>query len=236
MCGRFVLKTPVEQLRRDFGFVELPNVRARYNAAPTDEMPIVRQRRDPAGERSLALLRWGLVGPWEKDLSGGARRINARAETLLDKPAFRKPFERRRCLVPADGFYEWVKDGKARIPYLIARRDGATLAFAGVWDRWWPDQADRARYVDTFTIVTTSANQLLRPLHDRMPVILDPANYAAWLDPDADPAELQQALLKPAPDGLLAYVEVDIRVNSVRNDDETLILPAPGRIPVTAQV
>jgi putative SOS response-associated peptidase YedK len=225
MCGRFVLKTPPETLKRHFGFVELPNLRPRYNVAPTDEMPVVRQRREPAGERSLQMLRWGLVAPWEKDLSGGARCINARSETLLEKPTFAKPFQRRRCLVPADGFYEWRKEGKLRIPYLIAPRDGAVFAFAGLWDRWWPDAAERERHVDTFTIVTTAANDKLRELHDRMPVILAPEGYAAWLDPEADPEELRRRLLKPAPDDLLAVVEVDPRVNSVKNDDAALLHP-----------
>jgi putative SOS response-associated peptidase YedK len=223
MCGRFVLKTPPDTLKRHFGFVELPNLRPRYNIAPTDEVPVIRQRREPAGERSLQLLRWGLVAPWEKDLSGGARCINARSETLLEKPTFKKPFQRRRCLVPADGFYEWRKEGKLRVPHLIQRADGGLFAFAGLWDRWWPAKDDRERYVDTFTIVTTAANARLQPLHDRMPVILDPADYASWLDPDADPEELRRRLLKPAPDDLLAISEVDPRVNSVKNDDADLI-------------
>jgi putative SOS response-associated peptidase YedK len=223
MCGRFVLKTPPDTLKRHFGFVELPNLRPRYNIAPTDEVPVIRQRREPAGERSLQLLRWGLVAPWEKDLSGGPRCINARAETLLEKPTFKKPFQRRRCLVAADGFYEWRKEGKLRIPHFIQREDGDVFAFAGLWDRWWPAAGDRERYVDTFTIVTTAANARLQPLHDRMPVILDPADYARWLDPEAHPEELRRHLLRPAPNDLLAITEVDPRVNSVKNDDADLI-------------
>jgi putative SOS response-associated peptidase YedK len=222
MCGRFFLQTPPETLKRHFGFVELPNLRPRYNIAPTNEVPVVRQRRRPEGERTLQMLRWGLVAPWEKDLSSGARCINARSETLLDKPTFRKPFERRRCIVPADGFYEWPKDGKERVPHLVRRADGEILAFAGLWERWWPDQADRDRYVDTFAIVTTEAVGRLRAVHDRKPVILDPADYAAWLDPDADPAALRRLFL-PAPDDRLVVEEADPRVNSVRNDDESLI-------------
>jgi putative SOS response-associated peptidase YedK len=224
MCGRFVLKTPAGALKRQFGFVELPNIRPRWNVAPTDESPVVRRRRDPP-ERSVALLRWGLVPPSAKDLKGGARCINARAETVLEKGIFRKPFERRRCLVPADGFYEWRKDGKARIPFLISRRDGAPLALAGIWDRWWPDRDKRDEHVDTFSIITTAANRLVGTLHDRMPVVLEPADWEAWLDPDADPERLRRALLRPAREATLQLVEVDPRVNSVRNDDAGLIVP-----------
>jgi putative SOS response-associated peptidase YedK len=236
MCGRFLLKTSPDLLQRAFGFVELPNLKPRYNIAPTDETAVVRQRREPAGERSLSMLRWGLVPAWEKDLSKGARNINARSETLLEKPSFRKPFERRRCLVLADGFYEWRKEGKSRIPFLIQRRDEAPFAFAGLWDRWWPDRADRARFVDTFTIVTTEANALLRPLHERMPVMLAPESHADWLDPDADPAELQHQLLRPAPEDLLAYVEVEPLVNNVKNDAPGLLAPKGARTVSNAAV
>jgi putative SOS response-associated peptidase YedK len=229
MCGRFLLKTSPELLQRAFGFVELPNLRPRYNIAPTDETAIVRQRREPPGERSLSMLRWGLVPPWEKDLKNGARNINARAETLLEKPSFRKPFERRRCLVLADGFYEWRKEGKERIPFLITRRDEAPFAFAGLWDRWWPDPADRARYVDTFTVVTTEANTLLRPLHDRMPVVLAAADHATWLDREAEPETLRRTVLRPAPEDALAYVEVEKLVNNVKNDEPALLAPKGER-------
>jgi len=231
VCGRFVLKTPAGALKRHFGFVELPNLRPRWNVAPTDESAVVRRRRDPP-ERSVALLRWGLVPPSAKDLKGGARLINARAETLLEKGIFRKPFERRRCLVPADGFYEWRKEGKARIPFLIERRDATPLALAGIWDRWWPDKAKRDEHVDSFSIITTAANRLLAQLHDRMPVVLDPEDWEDWLDPDGDAAALRGRLLRPAPEAALQLVEVDPRVNSVRNDDAGLIVPRGA--PITA--
>jgi putative SOS response-associated peptidase YedK len=233
MCGRFLLTTPVEALREAFGFVEQPNLAPRYNIAPTQDVPVIRQRRQPAGERTLQLLRWGLVPSWAASLAGGAKMINARAETITVKPAFRDAFARRRCLVPADGFYEWRPGDVTKQPYLIAARDGAPLAFAGLWERWSLPEADeidaagkrsegKRPYVDSFTIVTTDANAYLTPLHHRMPVILGPAERTAWLDPAARPAELLR-LLRPAPDDLLHYVPVDRRVNNVRNDDAALL-------------
>jgi putative SOS response-associated peptidase YedK len=233
MCGRFVLTTPAEALRQAFGFIEQPNLAPRYNIAPTQDVPVIRQRKDPAGQRTLQMLRWGLVPSWAESLAGGAKMINARAETVMAKPAFHRAFARRRCLVPADGFYEWRPDDKAKQPYLITARDGAPLAFAGLWERWSPPaeesglpaedgEADRRPFVDTFTIVTTAANAALTPLHHRMPVILAPSDHGRWLDPAAEPPALL-ALLKPAPDGLLRHVAVDRRVNNVRNDDADLL-------------
>jgi len=234
MCGRFLLTTPAEALRQAFGFVEQPNLAPRYNIAPTQEVAVIRQRRKPAGERTLQMLRWGLVPSWATSLAGGAKMINARAETITAKPAFRDAFARRRCLVPADGFYEWRPGDETKQPYRIAARDGAPLAFAGLWERWTPPrEADgieagesesegKRPYVDSFTIVTTDANGHLTPLHHRMPVILGPADRAAWLDPASTPAALLP-LLRPAQEDLLHYAPVDRRVNNVRNDDATLI-------------
>ena len=226
MCGRYFLITPSGELQREFGFTERPNLVKRFNIAPTQEAPVLRQRREPAGERSLQNLRWGLVPPWAADLKIGAQMINARAETAFEKPAFRNAFRRRRCLVPADGFYEWRQEGKERQPYLIARRDSALLAFAGLWERWTPKAPapGAPAFVDSFTILTTTANALLQPLHERMPVILPREAYARWLDPDAEPEALR-ALLVPAPEDLLRYVPVDRRVNAAREDDAALIEP-----------
>ena len=233
MCGRFVLTTPAEALRRIFGFIEQPNLPPRYNIAPTQDVPVIRQRREPAGQRTLQMLRWGLVPSWAESLAGGAKMINARAETVMRKPAFRRAFERRRCLVPTDGFYEWRPGDPAKQPYLIATRDGAPLAFAGLWERWSPPgakngllpdggEAERRAYIDSFTIVTTTANAALAPLHPRMPVILAAKDYGPWLDPASEPTALLE-LLKPAPDDLLRYFAVDRRVNNVRNDDADLL-------------
>jgi len=236
MCGRFLLTTPAEALRQAFGFVEQPNLAPRYNIAPTQDVPVIRQRKNPPGERTLQMLRWGLVPSWAESLAGGAKMINARAETLTAKSAFRDAFARRRCLVPADGFYEWQPGDKAKQPYLIAARDGAVLAFAGLWERWTPrggsdginaggqQSGEAAPSVDSFTIVTTAANACLAPLHHRMPVIVAPADYARWLDPATDPSALQ-SLLRPAPDDLLHYRPVDRRVNNVRNDDAAVLRP-----------
>jgi putative SOS response-associated peptidase YedK len=226
MCGRYLLKAPADALRRAFGFVEQPNLMPRYNIAPTQDVAVIRERREPKGERTLQLLRWGLIPSWAEDMKGGAKLINARAEGISERPSFREAFQKRRCLVPADGFYEWRTEGKIKQPYLIQRRDRAPFAFAGLWERWVPKtQPPEPAYIDSFTIVTTEANALLRPLHARMPVILAPEDYARWFDRGASEAELK-ALLKPAPEDLLAYVPVSPRVNAAAPDDADLIEPA----------
>jgi putative SOS response-associated peptidase YedK len=138
MCGRFLLRTALDELARLFGFVERPNLAPRYNIAPTQDVPVIRQRREPTGQRSVAELRWGLVPPSAEHPKAGPPLINARAETLLEKPTFRGAFGRRRCLVPADGYYQWREDDLSKRPYLITRRDEVPFAFAGVWERWGP--------------------------------------------------------------------------------------------------
>ena len=221
MCGRFLLTTDLDLLERAFGFEapERPNLPPRWNVAPTDAIPIVRSKRDAPG-RELAIVRWGLIPFWAAEASvGGAKLINARAEGIATKPAFREAFHRRRCLVPADGFYEWQKLDDGRQPCLIRRRDRAPFAFAGLWERWnGPDGPVR-----TATIVTTTPNAVCAPVHNRMPVILVEDDYDAWLDP-ARPGGEQ--LLRPCPDEWLEAFPVSRRVNSVKNDDATLIEPA----------
>jgi putative SOS response-associated peptidase YedK len=174
----------------------------------------------------LQALRWGLVVPGAANLSGGAKMINARGETVAELPSFRTAFRRRRCLVPANGFYEWRPGDTTKQPHLIARPDGAPFAFAGLWERWTPPAGSAAAaerpYVDSFTIVTTAANQALAPLHHRQPVIVAPEDYAVWLDPDAEAAALL-ALLKPVPEDFLVYVPVDRRINNFRNDEAALL-------------
>jgi putative SOS response-associated peptidase YedK len=177
------------------------------------------------------MLRWGLVPSWADSLAGGAKMINARAETVREKPAFRDAFLRRRCLIPASGFYEWRPGDPEKQPFLIARSDRGPIAFAGLWERWTVPKPDDAgagvaptgerSYVDSFTIITTDANATLRPLHHRMPVILAPEDYATWLGPDSASDNLF-ALLRPAPEDLLDFVPADRRINSVRNDDADL--------------
>lgn len=235
MCGRFTQARSWSELVKLYRITEIPtpsNLPPRYNIAPTDPVPVVRaigsgaeagDGRDAAEEpeRELVLVRWGLIPAWAKDMSIGARMINARAESLADKPAFRDAFRRCRCLVVADGFYEWREEGNGRKqPYYIAVAGCAPFAFAGLWEAWAPPGGQR---LDSCTIVTTSANEAMAPLHDRMPVILDPAEFDLWLDP-AQPLEETQALLRPYP-GELHVHPVSTRVNSVRNDDAACIQP-----------
>jgi putative SOS response-associated peptidase YedK len=224
MCGRYLLTTVASELKRLFGFVELPNLAPRYNIAPTQEVPVVRQRRTPAGQRSLALLRWGLVLPWAENPKAGPPLINARAETLLEKLAFRGAFQRRRCLVPADGYYQWREGDASKQPYLIAAKDGAPFALAGIWERWGP-RDNPAAALDSFTIITTAANNFLSFFHHRMPVVLRPESFDLWLDPDA-PIEAVAALLAPAPNDLMRAIPLSHAVNSVRADGPEVIVPA----------
>jgi putative SOS response-associated peptidase YedK len=224
MCGRYVLKTALEELARIFGFVERPNLMARYNIAPTLEVPVIRQRREPAGQRSLAALRWGLVLPWADNPKAGPPLINARAETLLEKPAFKGAAQRRRCLVPADGYYQWKEGDASKQPYLIARADRAPFAFAGLWERWGP-RHEPAAALDSFTIITADANDFLSGFHHRMPVVLTPDQYATWLDPESR-LEAALGLLTPAPNDLLEAVPLERAVNSNRADGPDLLTPA----------
>ena len=220
MCGRYSLTSPAEAVRALFGYEARPNLRPRYNIAPTDEVLVVRLAKDERS-REPAMMRWGLVPWWAEDIRIGAKTINARAETVASKPAFRDAFRDRRCLVAADGFYEWRKEGKLRRPFRIVRRGRDPFAFAGLWDRFSPAEGGA---IDSFTIITTEANALLRPLHGRMPVMLDAADYDAWLSPDADPPSLH-ALLRPFADSELTFFEVGSQVNKVANDDSSLIEP-----------
>jgi putative SOS response-associated peptidase YedK len=214
MCGRFVLKTPVEELARLFGFTERPNFPARYNVAPTLDCPVVRPGP------SLALLRWGLVPFWARDVREGVKSINARAESVAETRNFARSFRERRCLVPADGFYEWQGEGKEKQPYFITAADGVPLAFAGVWDSWRPREGAP---VESFAIITTEANGLMAPIHDRMPVVLPTLAWGPWLDASTPVAELKK-LLQPAPEGMLVAHRVDRRVGNVRQDDPGLIV------------
>ncbi|MGQ0677913.1 MAG: SOS response-associated peptidase [Rhodospirillales bacterium] len=223
MCGRFLLTAPVEALRRLFGVADSPNLMARYNIAPTQPAAVVR-RKPGDGGRELVLLRWGLVPSWAKDPAIGANLINARADTLAAKPSFRAAYRKRRCLVPADGFYEWQapEAGKGpKRPYLIARRDGATFAFAALWEHWH----GAGQTIESFAIVTTDANAALKAIHHRMPAILEPRDYAEWLVPKNPRAG---DLLKPAPDDALAASPISTRVNSVANDAPAVIERLPG--------
>lgn len=227
MCGRFVSTTPPEAMRRLFGTVSpLPNIPARYNVAPT--LPVLAVRRNPAtGERSLDLLRWGLIPHWAKDSKAAAQMINARAESLSEKPAFRGALAQRRCLIPVDGFYEWRPGTAPKQPFLITLRAGGPFCFAGLWENWrQPD----GEWLRSCTIITTSATPALSFLHHRMPVILDPADHELWLGAGVEDAAQRKALLRPYDGGKLAINAVGSAVNQVRNDGPELIIPLVDRV------
>jgi putative SOS response-associated peptidase YedK len=215
MCGRYELHAQPAAVALAFGLSATPALRPRYNIAPTQQVPIVRRSAD--GVNEWVEVRWGLVPRWAKDPSIGARMINARAETAAEKPAFRNAFRRHRCLLPADGFYEWRAAPDGKHPMHIGMRDGKTFGLAGLYERWLSPEGD---VLDTCTILTTGANALLRDVHERMPVIIAPEQYARWLDPaNADVADL----CAPYPAEAMACYPVSPRVNAVRNDDAALI-------------
>lgn len=220
-----LLTTPVSELQRIFGVPDRPNLKPSWNVAPTHDIPIVRFEEDG---RRLRLARWGLVPFWAEDPSIGARMINARSESVADKPAFREALRKRRCLVPLDGFYEWTAAGARKQGHVIRRRDRAPFALAGLWEIWRGPKGGAPLEVplESVTVVTTTANPTLSALHERMPVVLDPAEWDAWLDP-ATPVDEARGLLRPAPDALLDVAPVGPRVNSVRNDDPSCLDPPP---------
>jgi putative SOS response-associated peptidase YedK len=221
MCGRYAQYTPAEAIADAFdATLEAPPVAPRYNAAPMQWLPVVRQRS--SGERVVNLLRWGLLPHWAKDDGMATRLINARAETLADRPAFRAAFRRRRCIIPADGFYEWAKTDRTKQPVYIFAADQALLAFAGIWERW--THANDGDPIDTFSIVTTEANAQIRRVHERMPVILSPTSVASWLDPSSAIEGLQD-ILTGDPDRRLSLHPVTRAVGNVRNEGAELIAP-----------
>lgn len=225
MCGRYTLSAPAEVIAELFELDEVPELERRYNIAPTQEAPVVRvDPRGPEPRRRLDLLRWGLVPWWADDPSIGNRMINGRAETAAEKPAFGDLFRRHRCLVLADGFYEWRKEEGGKQPYWIHRPDERPFAFAGLWSRWrgGPERPAGAEgeKLDTFTILTVDAAPEIRDLHDRMPAILDPADWSAWLDPALqDPAAVHALLARADDDHRLALRRVSRRVNKPDVDE-----------------
>lgn len=227
MCGRFSLDATAETLATLFDLEPPPALAPRYNIAPTQ--PVLALRVAPGTDRrGWAWLRWGLIPAWAKDPGIGARMINARSETVAEKPAFRAAFRRRRCLVPATGFYEWRSESGRKQPYLIHAPDHAPFAIAGLWERWQgPDGAE----LETCSLLTTEANEALRPLHDRMPVLLAPEAWEPWLDPALEAPDPLLPLLAPAPSGpsgRLVFHAVSDRVNRVQNDDPELVAPLPA--------
>lgn len=229
MCGRFVSTSPPDELAAYFGATAAPeaSLEPNYNVAPTQDVLAV---VEDGGERHLDAFFWGLVPSWAKDVKIGSRMINARAETLAEKSAFKKSFETRRCLVPASGFYEWKKLGGGskpkKQPMFIARADGEPLAFAGLWSVWRGPDKDQEP-LRSLTIVTTTPNRLMASVHDRMPVILPEEHWTTWLDRDNHDLDALGRLLVPATDDLLTLTPVSTLVNNVRNNGPELLEPAP---------
>jgi putative SOS response-associated peptidase YedK len=220
MCARYVITSPAAAVRALFGYEERPNFPPRYNVAPTQPIPIVRLLD---GKRSFALARWGFLPAWVKDPRTFSLLINARSESVQDKPSFRNAMRRRRCLIPADGFYEW-SDSTPRRPYFVRPKSGGPIAFAGLWETWTGPNGEE---VDTAAIVTTPANRLLAAIHDRMPVIVPSDAFNLWLDCASVDDTTAAALLTPAADALLECYAVSNAVNRASNDSPELIAPAP---------
>jgi len=229
MCGRFARRSTQEVLADWFGveLEDMPWFEPTFNAAPQSTQPVVRLDRD-SGSREFALLRWGLVPFWAKDPKFGYSTINARAEEAPTRPAFREALKKRRCLVPSDAFYEWQRlDAKNKKPYAIALKSGEPYAFAGLWESWKPQEGPP---LETFTILTTDPNELMQPIHTRMPVILESRDHERWLDP-GDTARPPVDLLRPYPAEKMRAWQVSQRVGNVRNNDPELLERAvPDRL------
>jgi putative SOS response-associated peptidase YedK len=221
MCGRVIQTSNPEAIRQLFDAIApAPNAPPRYNGAPSQELMVLR-RNPESGERTLQLLRWGLIPSWVKDAKGGRKPINARAETITSSPMFKAAYAKRRCLLPIDGFFEWkaIKGSKTKQPYALAMKDRSPFAVAGIWENWTrPDTGEALR---TFAVITCEANELVGQIHDRMPVIIAPTDYDRWLGQETDPRDL----MKPFPAELMTMWPVSTRVNSPRNDDATLLDP-----------
>lgn len=219
MCGRFGLSVSGPELAEllEIDIDDLPQIPARFNIAPTDPSPVMRINR--AGDKVVELQRWGLVPSWARNRKIGARMINARSETAADKPAFRRAFARRRCLVPSDGFYEWERGPLGKQPWHLGMTDRGVFAMAGLWEFWSDPVTDEP--LKTFTVLTTEANGVVGGIHDRMPVILDPPAFDLWLDPTS-PAALVAELMRPYPDDLMVRWPVSSRVNNSRHEGPDL--------------
>jgi putative SOS response-associated peptidase YedK len=241
MCGRYAVTSAPEAIRALFGYAEQPNFPPRYNIAPTQPIGIVRLVE---GKRQFALVRWGLLPSWVKDPRSFSLLVNARGESLADKPAFKAAMKYRRCLVPADGFYEWKATGTRKQPYYVHAKSGQPLAFAGLWETWTGPNGEE---METAAIVTTRANRALADIHDRMPVVVSPDAFNLWLDCTNVDAETAASLVAPAPENLLEAYEVSTAVNRTANDNPDLIGrytpgseneppgPAPRRSPKRAR-
>ena len=223
MCGRYTLTAEAELIQLAFNLDGVDGwLEPRYNIAPAQQVPVI-SNRDPG---KLSLMKWGLVPYWATDPKIGNRMINARSETAAEKPSFRSPFKRRRCLIPADGYYEWIKEGKQKKPMYIQHAEHEVFAFAGLWERWKQPDGD---WLDTCAVLTTEANERIKPIHQRMAVILEPADYALWLSPrELEQGEWLPLLSGPRPDQL-KFHEVSTQVNSPANDNPMLTMPVDAQ-------
>lgn len=217
MCGRYAVTSSPEAIRALFGYTEQPDFPPRYNVAPSQPIAIVRLAE---GKRSFALVRWGLLPSWVKDPKNFNLQINARGESLTERPAFQAAVKRRRCLIPADGFYDWKALGGRKQPYYVRAKSGEPLAFAGLWETWVGPNGEE---LETATIVTTRANHMLAEIHDRMPVIVPPEAFDMWLDCANVDAKTASVLITPAAEDLLEAYEVSLDVNRTANDNPKLI-------------
>jgi len=221
VCGRYTLKAPREAIAEAFDLADVPELLPRYNIAPTQPVPVVRLDR-ASGEREIALLQWGLIPSWADDPAIGHRLINARAETVAEKTTFHTPFQKRRCLVVADGFYEWAEVNGAKQPHYFQLKDGSPFAFAGLWERWSKGE----KPIESCTLLTTEANDVVSLVHDRMPIILELKNYGGWLDPQRQRLEDVSAILRPFPAERMVAYPVGRWVNDPRHDDPRCVEPA----------
>jgi putative SOS response-associated peptidase YedK len=219
MCGRYTLHTSLERITAHFHLQQTQKIDSRFNIAPSQAVPAI---RGDSQHRELVMLRWGLIPSWAKEEKTRYSMINARAETIATKPAFRSAFRHRRCLIPADGFYEWKAASGGKQPYHIRRRDGKVFAFAGLWEHW---EGEQDKSIDSCTIIVTDANELVRPIHDRMPVILEPTDYETWLNPQNQDIHMLTELLKPYLSEKMEGYPVSPRVNSPKNEDPECIAP-----------
>ncbi|MDX1689354.1 MAG: SOS response-associated peptidase [Candidatus Promineifilaceae bacterium] len=221
MCGRFTLLIPGEELAATLNLPQPPTLAPRYNIAPTQ--PVAAVRLHPGtGQRELTHLHWGLIPFWADDPGIGSRMINARSETVGEKPSFRAAYRYRRCLIPASGFYEWQKQNGHKQPYYVHHAEGDLLAFAGLWEHW---QGDDGSEIESCTILTTQPNDVVRPIHNRMPVILEPADYGVWLQSDGSNQDELQHLLRPAPEEMLEAYPISTYVNRPQNEGPECIAP-----------
>ena len=220
MCSRYSLTSPPESVRATFAYRDTPNFPARYNIAPTQDIGVVCVDED--GRRRFRMMRWGLLPPFVRDPKAGPPMINARAEGVAKNSAYKRAFAERRCLVPADGFYEWTGPKGARRPFLLRPRKGGLIAFAGIWERW----RDRAgNEIDSVAIITCDSNAVVGRLHDRMPVVLRPEHYEAWLDCNGTDVTAAQEMLKAAPDALLEAVEMHPKINDSKREEPGIQQP-----------